>query len=113
MVIEPAGNKILIKRDKVEDHDPTYKAVKMAGLVIPETEDHLRRQAGMDRGKVMALGPTAFKDPYFLDTRWCEVGDFIVFPQYSGKALKNYDTDEDFIIINDADVVAILRGYNG
>jgi co-chaperonin GroES (HSP10) len=113
MVIEPAGNKILIKRDKVEDHDPTYKAVKNAGLVIPETEDHLRRQAGMDRGKVVALGPSAFKDPYFLDTKWCEVGDFIIFPQYSGKAIKNHESGEDFILINDADVVAILRGYNG
>lgn len=113
MRIEPAGNRILIRRDKVEDHDPTYKAVKTAGLVLPETEEHLRRQAGMDRGKVMALGPTAFEDPFFLGKRWCEEGDFIIFPQYSGKTVKNHDTGEDFVIINDADVVAIMRDYNG
>lgn len=113
MVIEPAGNKILIRRDKLEDHDPTYKAIKTAGLVLPETEDHLRRQAAMDRGKVISMGPTAFKDPYFLEQRWCEVDDFIIFPQYAGKAVKNHETGEDFILINDADVVAILRGYDG
>jgi co-chaperonin GroES (HSP10) len=113
MVIEPAGNRILVKRDKVEDHDPTYKAVRQAGLVIPESEDHKRRQAGMDRGKVIAMGPGAFKDPFFLNTNWCETGDFIVFPRYSGSSVTNFDTNEEFIVINDADVIAILRDYNG
>ncbi len=110
MRIEPAGNKVLIKRDKVEDHDPKYRAIKNAGLVIPESEDHQRRQAGVDRGQVLALGITAYEDPYFLGKKWCQVGDFVIFPQYSGKGVSDPESGEEFVVINDADVVAILRG---
>ena len=113
MVIEPAGNRILIKRDSVEDHDPQFQRAQKAGIVIPETEDQMRRQAGMDRGQVVALGETAYKDEFFLGKAWCQPGDFVVFAKYAGKAVKNYETNEDFIVINDADVVAVLRGYNG
>jgi len=113
MIIEPAGNRILIQRDDLEDHDPAFKQAKEAGIVIPETEDQKRRQAGMDRGKVVALGPTAYKDDFFMGVPWCEVNDFVLFAKYAGKPVTNHLTGENFIIINDADVVAVLRGYNG
>lgn len=113
MVIEPAGNRILVKRDELEDHDPAFRQAKNAGIVIPETEDQKRRQAGMDRGRVVALGSQAFKDEFYMGKPWCEVGDFILFAKYAGKPVTNHLTDEHFIVINDADVVAVLRGYNG
>jgi co-chaperonin GroES (HSP10) len=109
MRIEPAGNRILIQRDDVESHDPNFASARQAGIVIPETEDYHRRQAGMDRGIVVALGPTAYADEFYKGSPWCAPGDLVVFVKYSGKPIRDNDTGSEFVVINDADVIAVLR----
>ena len=113
MRIEPAGNRILVQRDELEDHDPNFKTAKAAGIVIPETEDQKRRQAGMDRGRVVALGETAYKDEFYQGIPWCKEGDYVLFAKYQGKAVTNHVTGENYLLINDADVLAVLKDYNG
>lgn len=108
--IKPAGNRVLIRRDDVENHDPKFAAARQAGIVIPETEDYHRRQAGMDRGEVVALGPTAYTDDFYKGKPYCKPGDMVVFAKYAGKALTDVTTGINYIIINDEDVIAVVGG---
>lgn len=104
-MIVPCGHRVLVKAEKIEDIDPMYKRAQAAGIQLADTEDKRREQAGLDKGTVVALGPTAFRD--FGGDPWCSVGDFIVFAKYAGKGVT--DGEDQYIVLNDEDVVAIMR----
>lgn len=103
MTIIPCGHRILVKPEKLHDADPTYRQAAAAGILIPEMAKKLE-QAAMDKGVVVAIGPTAFKD--FGGEAWCKVGDTIAFAKYGGKYIG------DDLILNDEDVIAVLKETN-
>ena len=106
-MIIPAIHRIVVKQRQLEATRQEYKRAQSMGLIIPETEDKRRAQAGVDQGTVVAIGPTAFKD---FDTEVpCKVGDFIAFAKYSGKIVTDPDDNEEYVIINDEDVVALIK----
>ena len=117
-MIEPCGHRVLVRRDRVEDHDPAFKKMQEIGLVIPHTEDREREQAGLDRGEIVAVGPDAWKAFYLASnpadqnlrgfTPWAKVGDFVVFAKYAGKVIKDKDGKE-YMAINDEDIVVVLK----
>jgi len=107
--------------EKLEDADPTYKRMKAAGLVLAETEETKRMEAGLDKGTVVAVGDDAFKEFYLRANPgsdlsgfkpWCKVGDFIAYAKYAGKLLEDPETQAKYMVINDEDVVAVLGGIN-
>lgn len=102
-MIEPLLHRLLIRPDKLEDADPTYKKLKEMGFERAPHEDVLRERAGMDRGIVLAIGTTAFRD--FGGEPNCQVGDYVAYARHAGKWEKDPDTGEDLLIINDEDVV--------
>lgn len=113
-MIIPKGHRVVVRFMKIEERDEAFKKAKAAGLVLAEHEDTKRREAGVDRGEVISVGPDAFKAFYLnsngtLDgfTPWCQPGDFIAFAKYAGMHIK--DGDSDYIVINDEDVVAVLK----
>ena len=100
-MIVPLGHRLLVKPEDVQEIDAAYAAAKRVGIEIAGQEMK-REQAGVDKGTVVSIGETAFKD--FGTEPWCKVGDRIIFTRYGGKNIK--DTDEtEYIIINDEDVV--------
>lgn len=101
MNIIPCGPRVLVKPEKLVNEDPVYKSAVAAGLQLPDVATRLEQNA-MDKGTVVAIGPIAFKD-YIDGQDWCKVGDKIAFAKYGGKIIG------DFIVLNDSDVVAILR----
>jgi co-chaperonin GroES (HSP10) len=101
-MIQPLGHHILVKPEKIEDIDPAFQAAKRAGIII-ETDERKREQAAVDKGIVVAIGSTAYKD-YDCDP-WCQVGDQIGYSRYGGKFLKDPETGEDYIILNDGDII--------
>jgi co-chaperonin GroES (HSP10) len=111
MAIEALGHRLTIQPDKVKDSDAekTKKKADELGLVIPDKfKDEIESQATRDRasvdqGIVLTIGATAFRD--FGGEPWCKVGDYVAYARHAGKFVKDPDTDEDILVINDEDVI--------
>ena len=120
-MIRICGHRVLLKMEKLEDADPTYKRMKAMGLALAETEETKRLEAGLDKGTVVEVGPDAFK-AFYLNSNpgsdlsgfepWCKVGDFVAYAKYAGKLLEDPETHQKYMVINDEDVVAVLGGIN-
>ena len=108
-MIEPLGHRLLIKPLKVEDTDEVFKSARAAGIAgLDELES--KERGGIDKGEVIAVGQTAFKD--FGSDPWCGVGDVIAYAKYAGKVIADLETKEEFLAINDEDCVARLQKAN-
>lgn len=101
-MIEPLGHRLLVKPEKIEDIDDNFKRARAAGLII-ESDELKREQAAVDRGEVVAMGATAFVD--FGGVPWCKVGDKIAYTRYGGKIIKDPEDKQEYIILNDEDVI--------
>lgn len=105
-MIEVISFRVLVRPDKLEEKDEAYAAAKRMGLDIVGTQKS-REQQAVDKGTVVSYGPTAFKD-YGLENPLRE-GDSIVYAKHAGKLVTDPETDEEFLVINDEDVVCILK----
>jgi co-chaperonin GroES (HSP10) len=102
MTIDVLGHRILIKPERLEDVDKVLRSAKAMGIEVI-TEEGERAQASVDRGIVIQVGQSAFKD--FGTVPWCVAGDYVAYARYAGKVMSDPYTDEEFLIINDEDVV--------
>ena len=100
-------HRVLIKQDKLEDANKEYVKMRALGLVLAETEDRKRAQAGVDTGTVVAIGPTAFKD--FGTTSPILVGDNIAYARFAGKFITDPATQEEYVALNDEDVICVFH----
>ncbi len=108
MIITP-GCRVLLRVDRREDLDPTFKAAKAAGIITDlDTEDGRRAKAAIDKGTVIAFGPAC--DPAYV--AGLNVGDVIYFAKYAGKIVDDPDGGK-FVLVNDEDVVCGVRSSNG
>lgn len=92
--ILPAGYRILILADKVEEMSP-------GGIVIRDKEIKLFQHA-QQVGEIIALGPCAYEDQ---SQPWCAVGDRVIFNRYAGDFIPGIDGQE-YMLSNDKDVIA-------
>lgn len=114
-MIEVILHRILVERDEPVDTDAvmTRNELKRLGLVMdPSTEKEiekkaLRENASMDKGVVVSIGPTAFKD-YGIESP-IKVGDYISYAKFGGKEITDPETEKVLVVINDEDVVAVIR----
>jgi co-chaperonin GroES (HSP10) len=109
-MIEPVLHRLVVKQFDVTEQDNAFRTAKASGIILSGTQMD-REQAAVDRGTVVALGPTVFQD--FKADLNLQIGDDIVFARHAGKTVRDPDqTDKDqtkYIVINDEDVIAILR----
>jgi co-chaperonin GroES (HSP10) len=105
-MIVPLIHRILIKQDRLEETDETFRSARASGIVIPDLDERVREQAAVDTGVVVRVGETAFRD--FGTTSPIEVGDSVVYAKYAGKTIVDPVTKEKFVAINDEDVIAKL-----
>jgi co-chaperonin GroES (HSP10) len=110
-MIEPLGHRLLVKPDDILETDEVYKKATASGIVLADHDDRKREQAGMDRGTVILIGQSAFRD--FGTTAWCDVGDYIAYARHAGKWVKDPETNVDYLIINDEDVVCRFTSNKG
>ncbi len=113
MTVEALGHRLTIQPDTVKDSElkkAKELASKIDGFVFAKAaEDELenqitREQAGVDQGIVLSIGATAFRD--FGGEAWCEVGDYVAYARHAGKFVKDPDTSENILVLNDEDVIA-------
>lgn len=107
-MIEALGYRLTILPDKVQDSEAekTKEIANRAGIVIPDKikeeldTQYTRERASVDQGIVLTLGSTAFSgDP------WCAVGDRVAYARHAGKFVKDPDTGEDILVVNDEDII--------
>lgn len=103
MAIKPLGYRIVVRPDKLEDLDPTYKALKNMGFQRAATDEVKREEMSVDKGTVVAIGPTAFVE--FGGEPWCQVGAYVAYARHAGKFIADPDTDEEMLLLNDQDLI--------
>lgn len=108
MSVHAIGCRVALKVHNIEDLDPVMQSAKKAGLVMPTKDDDFqRRNAGIDQGTVHDIGP-ACNEAYVGGLK---IGDMVAFAKYSGKIIPDPENPEvKYLMVNDEDVVAILRG---
>lgn len=96
--IKPTGWRILIKPDPAETKSP--------GGIIIQTENRLNR-VGQIFGTVVDIGPQAWKQ-VGDGTPWAKVGDRVSYAKYGGTVLTDPEDGEEYVMLNDQDVWAII-----
>lgn len=107
-MITPLLHRIIVKQHKLEDTNKEYRKARDIGIIIPEHEDNRRAQAGVDKGIVVSIGPTAYRD--FNTDVPIKVGDTVAFARFSGKVIADPKDEEEYVALNDEDIVAVLTG---
>ena len=113
-MIKVVLHRLLIEREAPEDTDAvkTKKALEKQGLAVPDwvqrdiDKQAIRENASMDKGTVVQIGETAFRD-YGIECP-VKVGDYISFAKFGGKDVTDPETGKVFVVINDEDLVAVL-----
>ena len=98
-MIIPCGHRVLVKIDEVEEKTT-------GGILIPKTVADKQEEAGIF-GTVVAIGETAWKE--FGGRAWAAVGERVMIARYGGFVAQEPNTTEKFRILNDEDIVAVLR----
>ena len=110
----PLGARVLVQLRRAK------KKITSSGIILPqETRDTEKAQNPV--GKVIAIGPLAFKKRDTMEPwpegSWCEVGDFLRVPKWTGDRWEvpvpgadKSDDKAEFIILNDHEVIAKVTG---
>lgn len=93
--VRPLGDRVVIK--------PQERAeVTKSGLVLPDTAKEKPQE-----GKVIAVGPGRVTDNGEKVPMEIKSGDTVLYAKYAGTEVKL--DDEDYLIISERDVLAIMR----
>lgn len=96
--VTPLDVKVLVRPDPVEEKTK-------GGLIIPETVSDKQKFA-IVKATLIASGPNAFSE--WGSGNGPEVGTRILMAQYAGARVTG-DDGQDYILMNDEDVVAVLE----
>lgn len=102
MQVEPIEFNVLIQQDE------TPKKTKH-GLILPEQEVDKKKHA-QTLGTLVAVSPLAFSYADWPEgARKPKVGDRVVFARFAGTFVDNPAGGEEFRVVKDKDVVAVIR----
>lgn len=99
-MIKPILHRILVKPDPVETKTDS-------GIIIATDTEAKRHQAAAEKGTVVSIGETSFKD-YGGDPNLLSVGCKVYYAKYAGKTVKDVDGSE-YVILNDEDCLGIFK----
>ena len=89
---------LLVKPDQVETKTAS-------GIVL--AVDAKREQAAAEKGIVVSIGPTCFKD-YGGDIDTVSVGEKVYFAKYAGKEVEDVDGTK-YVLLNDEDIIGVIK----
>lgn len=98
MALKAVAFRVILKVKEVEE--------KSKGGIVLAIDKKLERQA-YTQGTVIDIGPDAWaaykpSQPF----AGLKIGDVVFFAKYSGKWIADPETDEEYLIVNDEDIVA-------
>lgn len=93
--------RIVVKPDAVKKEEKT-----LSGIVIASVDTDHDKKGATIRGTIVDIGPDAWK-AYRPSQEFAglKVGDVVYYAKYSGKLIKETDEGEEFLVLNDEDVV--------
>lgn len=99
MAVKPAGHRILVLPDKVDEKTD-------GGLFLPA---EVRKNMGDAQilGEVIEVGMNAFK-AFDGGEPWCKVGDRVAFAKYGGFIIQDPKTKTLYRLLNDEDICAVI-----
>lgn len=100
-MITPAGYRVLVKADPIEEESE-------GGIILITNErDKLLEKAAQTYGTLVLIGESAWHDS--PTGPWAEVGDRVAYSKHGGKFIKDPDTDEEYVLLNDEDITAVIK----
>ena len=109
--IQPFGSRVLIQIR-------TPKKKSAGGIILDIAGNNDTEKWNTQIGKVVALGPLAFKNRNDMKTwpegEWCKAGEYVRVAKYGGDRweVKIPGTDDSamFVIFNDLDIIGQVTG---
>lgn len=98
--IEPAGHRVLVKVEEVEKKTA-------GGIIIADTIRDKMTEANIF-GTIVKIGLNAWK-AFDDGVPWAKEGDRVAFAKYGGFVIEDPNTKEQFRLLNDEDITAIIR----
>lgn len=98
MGVKVVGDRVLIK--------PKDLVRKKGMIEISYGDQEKIHKMATQEGTIVEVGPDAYKE---YSAPWVKVGDQVIFAQYAGKFVRDPETEEEFMVINDIDVQVILE----
>lgn len=113
MTVKAVIHRLVIKPVDLVEYDETDAKMKELGLIKGITEESKYHKSQIDQGRVLDVGPTAFRDyvqKYNMEIP-VKVGDLVTFARHSGKPVKDpFDKEADeLVVINDEDVICVYK----
>lgn len=93
--IKPLNNRVLIKRSKAQ----TTKG----GIILPDTAQEKPKE-----GEIVAVGPGLRDEEGSIHPLTVKVGDKVLFSSYAGTEIKDNETDEEYLILSEEDILGVL-----
>lgn len=97
------GNLIVLPKE-IEETDELLKSARAAGIEVPDSEEHERRQQGQIEGTIVDFGGNCFQE-------WSgeipKRGDEVVYDKFAG--FSKTIGDSEYRIIHDTDIFLIRR----
>lgn len=98
--LEPVGYFLLVEPKPIE-------TTTESGIIIADVTLKQERLA-TDIGTLIKIGPIAWNG--FADGKpWATVGDKVLYAKYAGKRIVDPKTDKEYVLINDNDVLSIVK----
>ena len=94
--LKPLGDRVLIKPILEEEKSK-------GGILLPDTVSKEKPQAG----EILAVGPGGTNKDGKIIPMTVKKGDKVVYAKYSGTDIKD-DNDDDFLILSEKDILAII-----
>lgn len=94
--VQPLGKRVLIKRSQ---------AVKSkGGIILPDSAQEKPRQ-----GEVIAVGPGALDTNGKTIPLTVQIGQTVLYSSYSGTQVDAGESDEEFLILSEDDILGIIE----
>jgi co-chaperonin GroES (HSP10) len=106
-MLEPLLHRLIVKPKEFKEFNKDHKKMAELGLIVPELEELKRAAASVDEGVVVSIGPTAYRD--YNVTCPIKVGDIVNYARFSGKHVEDHTTGETFVVLNDEDVICVVK----
>jgi co-chaperonin GroES (HSP10) len=98
-MLKPLGNRLIVKPDEIVTKTDS-------GIIIEYGSNEKLEKGARITGTVVAVGDLCWFDyPGWPNNPWVEVGDKVFWAKYAGKVIVDPYTGEDFIALNDEDVI--------
>jgi co-chaperonin GroES (HSP10) len=104
-MIKVTGCRILIQPFALQEHDKVFASAKKAGIELPEFSQR-KEEVNVDKGTVLQIGTKCHED-YIDDLK---VGDVVGYAKFGGKFIQDPADDKVYLVVNDEDIVCIMRG---